>query len=763
MKKEMIINKIKELFYNKKKLKLISIIAITGVVSVVLIVKGSYIKSVIDGDPGYEKLKEKTALFAYRKTISLKEIEESTTIAGEDKPKGPITAASVKGGFDSYTPSQIVTADLEDSSNNFNYNNTNSNSSNNINNSSNLSNDSNKNNQTEDKTETKPNNDKKDEVAVDKSAFVGKDMIISEGDNFEPFETLQLSAKDVDGKNITKKIVITENNVDIYKPGLYTVKANVQLSNGNIIYKEFLVRVEPVKLQLAVNDIQVSKDILKKRESYTMNFKVDSSKNYLDVHTVNINGEMYYPNKTTRRRLFTKEEIYSVQLVASDKAGIEDIKFNTITMTDGTVVDINELKTVEVLKDEASIKDMVIDNISDDGEVAISFFIKDIDDTISKAKLYVYDEKENVIVEKEVEKNKTINSILNVNKNGVYKIKIVADENVEFVAQNTKDSKRKELYSTSIEVKNARFSDDSIKEANVDIASYIVYNDESDFINGLFLRKSISKYELQSGDEEGSQEPPIDSEQPDGSEEDSSDVTPNPNPDQGLDQDSGNSDGSDDGDDGTNSGGTDDSGSNDKNDSDKEDPEYIRQYETGHKLQVTIPTNGKMTEDSGTTSQKRINVTVPTNAVFTVRNDSSFIGASLNITNNGEAPVDISVAEFIDVDGDYGIKLVTDEDVNNDNSRTTYKRNEINLWLENEAESKKIYLGNRKLYSQLASSEYISKDEDKKIATVLNHNTSRIDIGGKAGTNALDKDQPIQNRFTLILKIKKSTQNGISK
>lgn len=763
MKKEMIINKIKELFYNKKRLKLISIIAIAGVVSVVLIVKGSYIKSVIDGDPGYVKLKEKTALFAYRKTISLKEIEESTTIAGEDKPKGPITAAQLKGGYDSYTPSQIATADLEDSSNNFNYNNTNSNSNNNINNSSNLSNDSNKNNQTEDKTETKPNNDKKDEVAVDKSAFVGKDMIISEGDNFEPFETLQLSAKDVDGKNITKKIVITENNVDIYKPGLYTVKANVQLSNGNIIYKEFLVRVEPVKLQLAVNDIQVSKDILKKRESYTMSFKVDSSKDYIDVATVNINGKMYYPNKTTKRRFFSKDDVYTIQLVANDKAGVEDINFNTITMTDGTVVDINQLKTVEVLKDEASIKDMVIDNISDDGEVAISFFIKDIDDTISKAKLYVYDEEENVIVEKEVEKNKTINSILNVNKNGVYKIKIVADENVEFVAQNTKDSKRKELYSTSIEVKNARFSDDSIKEANVDIASYIVYNDENDFINGLFLRKSISKYELQSGDEEGSQEPPIGSEQPDGSEEDSSDVTPNPNPDQGPDQDSGNSDGSDDGDDGTSSGGTGGSGSNDKNDSDKEDPEYIRQYATGDKLQVTIPTNGKMTEDSGTTSQKRINVTVPTNAIFTVRNDSSFIGTSLNITNNGEAPVDISVAEFIDADGDYGIKLVTDEDVNNDTSRTTYKRNEINLWLENEAESKKIYLGNRKLYSQLASSEYISKDEDKKIATVLNHNTSRIDIGGKAGTNALDKDQPIQNRFTLILKIKKSTQNGISK
>lgn len=754
MKKEMIINKIKELFYNKKRLKLISIIAIAGVVSVVLIVKGSYIKSVIDGDPGYEKLKEKTALFAYRKTISLKEIEESTTIAGEDKPKGPITAASVKGGFDSYTPSQITTADLEDSGNNFNYNNTNSNSNNNINNSSNLSNDSNKNNQTEDKTETKPNNDKKDEVTVDKSAFVGKDMIISEGDNFEPFETLQLSAKDVDGKNITKKIVITENNVDIYKPGLYTVKANVQLSNGNIIYKEFLVRVEPVKLQLAVNDIQVSKDILKKRESYTMSFKVDSSKDYIDVATVNINGKMYYPNKTTKRRFFSKDDVYTIQLVANDKAGVEDINFNTITMTDGTVVDINELKTVEVLKDEASIKDMVIDNISDDGEVAISFFIKDIDDTISKAKLYVYDEEENVIVEKEVEKNKTINSILNVNKNGVYKIKIVADENVEFVAQNTKDSKRKELYSTSIEVKNARFSDNSIKEANVDIASYIVYNDENDFIN------QLSFAQIKAGD---GLEEDTDSENPDGS--DSSDETPSPNP--NPDQDSGgngdDSDSSDpdDGDAGNGSGTTDrkDVFIEDKNNPGEgsSDPKYTRGYTTKDKLHVVIPTKGKMNKEAGDTPKKVINVTVPTNAVFTVRNDSTFIGSAIKITNNGDNPVDVSVANFIDAYGDYGIKLITDTEVD-----ANKKRNEINLWLENEAENKKIYLGNRKLYSELGR-EQITEYEDKKIAKVLAGNTSVINISGKAGSSTEAIDDPISNSFTLILKIKKNTENSTSK
>ena len=448
--------------------------------------------------------------------------------------------------------------------------------------------------------------------------------------------------------------------------------------------------------------------------------------------------------------------------MANDKAGVEDINFNTITMTDGTVVDINELKTVEVLKDEASIKDMVIDNISDDGEVAISFFIKDIDDTISKAKLYVYDEEENVIVEKEVEKNKTINSILNVNKNGVYKIKIVADENVEFVAQNTKDSKRKELYSTSIEVKNARFSDDSIKEANVDIASYIVYNDESDFINGLFLRKSISKYELQSGDEEGSQEPPIGSEQPDGSEEDSSDVTPNPNPDQDSGENGAGSDSSNPGAGNVGSGTTEkaDVFIPDKNNPQGEtsEPKYTRGYTTKDKLHVVIPTKGKMKEDAGETPHGRFNVTVPTTASFTVKNNSEFIGTSIKITNNGEKPVDVSVANFIDVDGDYGIKLITDTQVND-----TKKRNEVNLFLENTAENKKIYLGNKELYSELGEDHRISEEEKKKIAKVLAGNTSTINISGKAGTSAEGIEDPISNRFTLILKIKKNTESNTSK
>lgn len=731
----MIVNKIKNLFYNKKKLKLISIIAIIGVISVVLVFKGAYIKSVIDGDPGYVKLKEKTATFAYRKTISLKEIEEDMIVdADDDKPKGPITAAQLKGGYDSYTPSQIVTADSEDSSNNFNHNNTS-----NVSNGSGVSNNSNKNNNIEDKTETKPDNSNKEEVIIDKSSFTGKDMIISEGDKFEPFETLQLSAKDVDGKNITKKIVITENDVDIYKAGLYTVKANVQLSNGNVLYKEFLVRVEPVKLQLAVNDIEFSKDVLQKRESYTMNFKIDSSKDYIDVATVNINGKMYYPNKTTRRRFLSKEDIYSIQLVANDKPGIENINFNTITMTDGTVVDINELKTIEVLKDEATIKDMVIENINDSGEVKISFLIKDEDNTINEAKLYVYDEEENVIVEKEVEKNKTINSILNVNKNGVYKIKIIGDEKIEFVSQNTKESKRRELYSTSIEIKNARFSDNSIKEVNIEIASYIIYNDEEDFINQL----SFAQIKTGDGLPEAGEQPPTDSEEVGGNGSGSSG---------GIAGDDTGSEGAG----GSTSGGAD--GGNEGSSTDKfienEENEDKRGYTTGDKLHVVIPTNGKINKDAGKTPEKRISVTVPTTAAFTVKNDSTFISTSIKVTNNGEVPVDISVHNFIDDDRDRGIKLVADRAVTESD-----ERNKINLWLKNEAENKKIYLGDGELYSELGEKIIDDQEGQKKIAKVLKESNSTIKIGGKSGKASLSKDEPITNKFTLVLKIQKSSED----
>ena len=82
------------------------------------------------------------------------------------------------------------------------------------------------------------------------------------------------------------------------------------------------------------------------------------------------------------------------------------------------------------------------------------------------------------------------------------------------------------------------------------------------------------------------------------------------------------------------------------------------------------------------------------------------------------------------------------------------KRNEINLYLEGNI--KKVYLGSRKIFAILGS-DAIKSESDKKIAKVLANQTVSLTLGGEAGTEELEGDDPIQDRFTLILKIKKST------
>ena len=85
---------------------------------------------------------------------------------------------------------------------------------------------------------------------------------------------------------------------------------------------------------------------------------------------------------------------------------------------------------------------------------------------------------------------------------------------------------------------------------------------------------------------------------------------------------------------------------------------------------ATIKTEGRIKLDAGKTPRKTISVTVPTAARFTVNKDAEFIGSNINITNNGEEPVDVIVNEFIDVTSDYDIKIVTERAVRQNNSTT---------------------------------------------------------------------------------------------
>ena len=443
----------------------------------------NYVQSVVDKDPNY---KEVHGQVSGSENVIRGNIDIEALLAKDDKKiEDANTASNINNGYDNYTPTQTVADDISNKPSNIANNSSVSGetSSGITSNNKPLNNDGNVN--TNDNTNN--SNDSQKEEINDRSSFNGKDVMISEGEPFNPMNALQLAATDINGKNITNKIVITENNVDTYKPGLYTVKANVTLSNENTLEKEFLVRVEPTILNLAVNDLKISKDVLEKNEHFNLTFAVKSSKSYLEVASVNINNKDYTVNKVSGGSFLRKSDKYEVDLVAPVKSGTEKIQIKSVTMSDGTIVDVDKSIEIEILKEEAQITDVVIKNISNEQEkISLEYNLNDIDETIDKAMLYLYNEENIIIQQEELEKNNKSNIELDINENGIYKVEIRAyyKEDINTVSDFYLE---KELFVENIEV--SKFNNELLNENEQISMASIDYEAESR------LRMSISKNE----------------------------------------------------------------------------------------------------------------------------------------------------------------------------------------------------------------------------------------------------------------------------
>ena len=639
----------------------------------------NYVQSVVDGDPNY---KEMHSQVSGSENVIRGNIDLETLLVKEDKKaETTSTANNISSGYDNYTPTQTITDDISNRpSNNLNNSTTGETTvadNNNINNSNNSTNEVNNNNNNSDE-------DKKEDV-LDRSSFNGKDVMLSEGEPFNPMNALQLAATDINGKNITNKIVITENNVDTYKPGLYNVKANVTLSNENILEKEFLVRVEPTILNLAVNDLKISKDVLEKNEHFNLTFAVKSSKSYLEVASVNINNEDYVVNKTSSSSFFRTSNKYEVNLVAPSKAGTEKIEIKSVTMSDGTIVDINKSINVEVLKEEAHIIDAVVKNItSEDEDMFLEYNLEDVDNVLNEAFLYLYDENDVLIQQEELEKNNKSSINLNINENGKYKVQIKGYYKTDI---NTRSdfSNEKELFTQRIEV-NKFNGDNIISSENNDISDeedlmlMSIDNDE-DYVE-LNLRNIDSENKGRVANSTLTQ---------------------------------------------------------------SEDKEIT------HEVKIT----GDIANDEGEFKPGTIQVVVPTSTNFTINKYGDFINSSINITNNGRTSIDIVVQRFIDVSGSVGInvqgKNVIDE---NNLSRS-------NISLNINGDRGIAYLGSDNSKSGVYSDPNLSnnKNDGILVSTIYGGSTGKLTLNGEASKGSESIDNPIQDRFTLILKIKKSEKN----
>ena len=631
----------------------------------------NYVQSVVDGDPNYKEIHSQVS---GSKNVIRGNIDLETLLAKEDKKaETTSTANNISSGYDNYTPTQTITDDYNNKpSNGLNNSNSgettianNNNSNNNSNNSAHEVN--NRNNNSDE--------DKKEDV-LDMSSFNGKDVMVSEGEPFNPMNALQLAATDINGKNITNKIVIKENNVDTYKPGLYTVKANVTLSNENTLEKEFLVRVEPTILNLAVNDLKISKDVLEKNEHFNLTFAVKSSKSYLEVASVNINNEDYVVNKTSSSSFFRTSNKYEVDLVAPSKAGTEKIEIKSVTMSDGTIVDINKSINVEVLKEEAHIIDAIVKNItSEDEDMFLEYNLEDVDNVLNEAFLYLYDENDVLIQQEELEKNNKSSINLNINKNGKYKVQIKGYYKTDI---NTRSdfSNEKELFTQDLEIN--KFNNILAEE---DLMLMSIENDE-DYVE-LNLRNIDSESKGRVANSTLTQ---------------------------------------------------------------SEDKEIT------HEVKIT----GDIANDEGEFKPGTIQVVVPTSTNFTVTKNGDFITSNnVTITNNGTSSIDVIVQKFIDTNGNSGIKVQGEDEIN----KNTLSRSNISLNINGNRGT--AYLGSDNSKCGIYSDSNLNtlKEDGILVSTIYGGSSGTLKLNGQASKGTEIINEAIQDRFTLILKIKKSKKN----
>lgn len=280
---------------------------------------------------------------------------------------------------------------------------------------------------------------------VDKSSISGLNIQILEGSTFNPKKDLELRATDNDGKDISYKIVI-ENNVDVNTPGVYKVKTSVKLSNGKIKQREFKVIVKAVPIDVTLQSFKPLKEIVKKGEQIVFDLDVKISKDNVEAVSAVINGKEYNLEKVNKN--------YKVTVDKDNNAGLKEYNLQHLKMSNNSTINLGKnIAKVEVLKDEATIKNFSYEEQNLEKRIKSEFDLEDKDNTASNLKLELY--KDNKLVQSQkLEKLSNYTIYLPIDSNGYYEVKILADICLN---QNTYKNSiiyDKEIYNTSINISN---------------------------------------------------------------------------------------------------------------------------------------------------------------------------------------------------------------------------------------------------------------------------------------------------------------------
>ena len=171
-----------------------------------------------------------------------------------------------------------------------------------------------------------------------------------------------------------------------------------------------------------------------------------------------------------------------------------------------------------------------------------------------------------------------------------------------------------------------------------------------------------------------------------------------------------------------------------------------------HKHEISI--TGNIEDGNGNTKPNTLNVTVPTVASFTVNKNKIFLGTQIRIQNNGTQDIDVFAYRFADPTIESGIIVKKKEELSEND-----KTNIIALRLE--GSSGTAYFASEEGRGIYEDENHINAATEGgvKIANILKGNYYDLRLEGETHVGASVTDIPESDKFTLILKIKKSEKN----
>ncbi len=250
------------------------------------------------------------------------------------------------------------------------------------------------------------------------SSLIGMSVVIEEGSTFDPIQTLQLKAIDIDGKNITDKITIKTNQVNTERAGQYPVSVEVRLNNGTTLTQTFYVTVKATPLKVTVSNVRFENSEVNKQENIKLWMDIQSSKSYISPVSIRVNGEDYSLVQGQKGQ-------YYISILTPDTVQRKTYTVESVTMTDGTEVNVNHAATVDVLKAQPAV-DLVYHVDSKKEELVVTVNVSDPDEVFfaKQVNLTLYDEQGNKVASKHSAVNRKYVLNFSIPNNGNYTLKV---------------------------------------------------------------------------------------------------------------------------------------------------------------------------------------------------------------------------------------------------------------------------------------------------------------------------------------------------